>query len=79
MTPFRSGCRHAASDGRGPSRAQKSGAVGRTTLGVRGTESGDLARDIEQTTKAGFRLEEVTPIDVAPQTYNVTAVALFLR
>ena len=38
-----------------------------------------LARDIEQTTKAGFRLEEVTPIDVAPQTYNVTAIALFLR
>ncbi len=38
-----------------------------------------LARDLQDLQRAGFRLHEVTPVDVAPQTYFVTAVALFLR
>ncbi len=38
-----------------------------------------LARDIEQFQRAGFRFQEATGIDVAPQTYFVTTVALFSR
>ena len=38
-----------------------------------------LARDIEQFQRAGFRFQEATPIDVAPQTYYVITVALFSR
>ncbi len=38
-----------------------------------------LARDLRDLQRAGFHLNEVTPVDVAPQTYFVTAVALFKR
>jgi hypothetical protein len=38
-----------------------------------------LARDIDRWRRAGFRFLEATPIDVAPQTYFVTTVALFGR
>ncbi|MCO6450947.1 MAG: class I SAM-dependent RNA methyltransferase [Caldilineales bacterium] len=38
-----------------------------------------LARDVEQLAQAGYRFVEATPVDVAPQTYYVTAVALFVR
>jgi tRNA/tmRNA/rRNA uracil-C5-methylase (TrmA/RlmC/RlmD family) len=38
-----------------------------------------LARDIEQWQRAGYRFLEATPIDIAPQTYYMTMVALFTR
>ncbi len=38
-----------------------------------------LARDIEQWQRAGYRFMEATPIDIAPQTYYMTTVALFTR
>jgi tRNA/tmRNA/rRNA uracil-C5-methylase (TrmA/RlmC/RlmD family) len=38
-----------------------------------------LARDIEHWRRAGYRFQEATPIDVAPQTYFMTTVALFTR
>jgi len=38
-----------------------------------------LARDIEQWQRAGYRFLEATPIDIAPQTYYMTTVALFTR
>ena len=44
--------------------------------------SGDpasLARDCRQLRNAGYHLREVQPIDLAPQTYYITAVARFER
>lgn len=38
-----------------------------------------LARDIAEIQRAGFRFEEATPVDMAPQTYYVTTVAFFRR
>lgn len=38
-----------------------------------------LARDLRDLQRAGFNMVEVTPVDMAPQTYFVTAVALFKR
>ena len=38
-----------------------------------------LARDVAEMSRAGFRLRETAAVDVAPQTYYVTAVALFTR
>ncbi|NOX60771.1 MAG: class I SAM-dependent RNA methyltransferase [Chloroflexi bacterium] len=38
-----------------------------------------LARDLAEMKRAGFRLRETAAVDVAPQTYYVTAVALFTR
>ena len=44
--------------------------------------SGDpasLARDCRELFRAGYRLREIQPIDLAPQTYYMTAVARFER
>ena len=44
--------------------------------------SGDppsLARDCKSLYEAGFRLREVQAVDMAPQTYFITAVARFER
>lgn len=38
-----------------------------------------LARDVAEFKRAGYTFQEATPIDVAPQTYYVTTVALFTR
>jgi 23S rRNA (uracil1939-C5)-methyltransferase len=38
-----------------------------------------LARDAALLCDAGYRLEEVTPVDLFPQTYHIEAVALFTR
>lgn len=38
-----------------------------------------LARDGKQLTRAGYRLAEVQPIDMWPQTYQIDSVSLWLR
>ena len=38
-----------------------------------------LARDARYLTEAGFKLEEVQPVDLFPQTYHVESVALFVQ
>jgi len=38
-----------------------------------------LARDAKRLIAAGYRLAEVQPVDVFPQTYHVESVALFAR
>jgi len=38
-----------------------------------------LARDARQLVEAGYRLAEVQPVDLCPQTYHVESVALFVR
>ena len=40
---------------------------------------GSLARDCKRLGKAGYRLTAVQPLDFAPQTYHVDAVALFVQ
>ena len=42
-------------------------------------EPASLARDCAQLLSAGFRLETVQPLDLAPQTHYITAVASFAR
>ena len=42
-------------------------------------DPGSLARDCRQLASAGFRLREMQPIDLAPHTHYVTAVARFER
>ena len=42
-------------------------------------EPASLARDSRQLMRAGFNLREIQPIDLAPQTYYLTAVARFER
>jgi 23S rRNA (uracil1939-C5)-methyltransferase len=37
-----------------------------------------LARDAKLITEAGYRLREVQPLDLFPQTYHVECVALFI-
>jgi 23S rRNA (uracil1939-C5)-methyltransferase len=36
-----------------------------------------LARDMKRLIKAGYRLEEVTPFDLFPQTYHIECIAMF--
>jgi 23S rRNA (uracil1939-C5)-methyltransferase len=38
-----------------------------------------LARDARHLTESGFKLREVQPVDLFPQTYHVESVALFVR
>lgn len=38
-----------------------------------------LARDARQLVEAGYRLAEVQPVDLFPQTYHIESVALFVR
>ena len=38
-----------------------------------------LARDARHLVEAGFRLEQVQPLDLFPQTYHIESVALFIR
>ncbi len=42
-------------------------------------DAASLARDCQQLHGAGYRLREVQPIDLAPQTYYINAVARFER
>lgn len=42
-------------------------------------EPASLARDCRQLIRAGFSLREIQPIDLAPQTYYLTALASFER
>ena len=55
-----------------------------TRLGVRrlayvAHNPATLARDSGELRRAGYVFQEATPIDVAPQTYYTTTVALFTR
>jgi len=43
------------------------------------SDVGTLARDAKALTRAGYRLLEVQPIDMAPQTYQVDTVSLWVR
>jgi 23S rRNA (uracil1939-C5)-methyltransferase len=38
-----------------------------------------LARDAKILSSSGYRLEEIQPIDLFPQTYHIESVGLFLR
>jgi len=42
-------------------------------------DTATFARDTKKLITAGFILEEVTPIDMFPQTYHIEQIALYVR
>ena len=66
-------------EGMGHRVAQNLARMGATGLAYVAHNPATLARDLAELQRAGYAFQEATPIDVAPQTYYVTTVALFRR
>ncbi len=69
--PPRSGC--------GPAVVSRLAALGPERLVYVACDPATLARDAKSLTAAGYRLVEVQPLDLFPQTYHVESVALFAK
>jgi 23S rRNA (uracil1939-C5)-methyltransferase len=55
------------------------GALAIPRLALVSSDPATLARDSQRLTQHGYRLARVQPIDLAPQTYYIDAVAIFER
>jgi 23S rRNA (uracil1939-C5)-methyltransferase len=69
--PPRSGC--------GAAVVTRLAALGVQRLVIVACDPATLARDAKTLTEAGYRLVEVRPLDLFPQTYHIESVALFER
>jgi 23S rRNA (uracil1939-C5)-methyltransferase len=69
--PPRSGC--------GAAVVERLAALGVERLVMVACDPATLARDAKTLTEAGYRLVEVRPLDLFPQTYHIESVALFER
>jgi 23S rRNA (uracil1939-C5)-methyltransferase len=69
--PPRSGC--------GPEVAARLAALGPRRLVYVAYDPATLARDAKTLAAAGYRLVEVQPLDLFPQTYHIESVGLFVR
>jgi len=53
--------------------------MGSSTLIYVSCDPATLARDAKRLVRAGYKLEQVTPYDLFPQTYHVECIALFRK